>query len=97
MAAQREKIVEYLNSFRQRKAMYIDPVTPEEAEKWLYAFWVGCCACGVEWDWQTFAQRRGWPLTISLVTQMRSNGLTEPEMCDELVAIYIEALTNSAG
>ena len=77
--------------------MYIDPITPEETQKFLTGFGVGCCACGAELDLQTVGERRGWQLSTSFVEEMQSKGLTAQEMCDELIDIYMEALTNNAS
>jgi hypothetical protein len=44
----RAKIIDIVDPFRQRKAMSIDPVIPEEAEKFLYGFDADCLACGAQ-------------------------------------------------
>ncbi|HEY2413254.1 MAG TPA: hypothetical protein VGI40_13475 [Pirellulaceae bacterium] len=93
MKARLEKIAEILDAFRQRTEMYIDPVSPEEAEKFLYGFDVGCFACGVQFRWQDIAEQRGWILgtTSPIVAEMRAKGLSDDRIINELISIREEA------
>ena len=89
-----KNILEILEAFRTRKDMYIDPVCPEEAEKWLYGFDVGCFACGVQIEWQIALEKRGWELrsTTSPIHEMRVKGLSDEQIIDELVALREDAV-----
>src|SRR4051812_7300043 len=93
MEARLEKIAEIFDAFRQRTVMYIDPVSPVEAEKFLYGFDVGCFACEVQLRWQEIAEQRGWILgtTNPIVAAMRAKGLSDDRIINELIYIREEA------
>jgi hypothetical protein len=87
------RIIEILDAFRRRKDPYISPVSPEEAEKFLYGFDTGCVACGVLVEWQACAERRGWRLgAIGPITQMRERGMTDDAIIDELISFRQDAI-----
>jgi hypothetical protein len=74
--------------------MYLNPVTAEEAEKFLYGFDVGCLACGVGLNWHQIAECRGWnrgPTTTSLSEEMKMQGLSDTAIIDELISFRSEA------
>ena len=78
--------------------MYISPVTPEEAEKFLYGFDVGCFACGVHIPWQDVTNHRGFTIsTLSPVVEMRAKGMADDAIIDELISFRIDALRNGSN
>jgi hypothetical protein len=88
-----EHFRQVLDAFCTRKQMYLNPVTAEEAEKFLLGFDVGCLSCGVDLEWQQIAERRGWRFgpTSGPIEQMRRKGLSDIAIIDELISFRSEA------
>src|SRR5262245_51927992 len=86
-----EHFMEVLDAFRTRREMYLNPVSVEEAEKFLLGFDVGCLACGVDLNWRKVAEGR-WKLGPTWpIEQMRRKGLSDEAIIDELISFRSEA------
>lgn len=44
------RLIEILESARDRKAMYFNPVEPQMVEHWLNGLHTGCALAGLEWS-----------------------------------------------
>ena len=92
MSGHGKRIIEILAAFQARKDMYVSPVSPEEAEKFLVGFEVGCFACGIPLNWTDIAARRGWENSvISPIVEMRSAGMSDDRIIDELISLRNDA------
>lgn len=89
----KERIIQVLESFRQRKHMYLSPVTAHTAETYLAGFQTGCFASGIIWDYREAGIERGWEMNAAgPVPEMQGRGLSDDEIIDELIAIHIAAI-----
>lgn len=91
-----ENVIAVLESFRQRKGMYVQPLSVEKAHSFLSGFYIACMACGLVADWSAWkdaAQARGWNTgAASPVPTMRAAGMDEEAIIDELICICQEAV-----
>jgi len=89
----------FLESFQQRKAMYIQPVSIETAHSFLSGFYLACMACGLaaDWDaWNKVVRERGWDTGAACpIPAMRASGMDEEATIDELITICREAIARS--
>ena len=87
------RIVEILESFRDRKPMYVGGIVDVRSiELFLSGFETGLFACGVPHgiDLEVTTER-GWEINaLGPVRQMRDRGFTDDEIIDEIFAIKIE-------
>lgn len=93
-------MIEILQSVRERKEMYFQPISVEAANNFLGGIWVTCFAFGVctHEDWDAAIKLRGWEvLSIGPTREMRVRGLSEEQMIDELIEIQIAALRLAAA
>jgi hypothetical protein len=91
-----DRFIEVLDAFRTRKEMYLNPVSVEEAEKFLLGFDVGCLACGVDLNWRDVAEGRwelgqNWP-----IEQMRGKRLSDEAIIDELISFRSDAVRRAS-
>ena len=89
------KTIEQLAIIKKRKGMYFPPRV-EEAETFLTGFRTALIIAGVPVSHESgrvALQRRGWELTsVGVTPSMRSRGLTDEQMVDELLESFMEEL-----
>ena len=95
-----DHLIEHLRSFQKRKSMYVGHATIEAVEAFLTGFRIGRHGMGLENDrelqWAT-AAARGWKQSAAgPVPQMKSQGLSDIEIMDELIEIEIDVLQELA-
>ncbi|MFO0203802.1 MAG: hypothetical protein ACK528_11805 [Alphaproteobacteria bacterium] len=95
-----DQLIEHLQSFQKRKAMYVGHVSIETVEAFMTGFRIGRHGMGLENDrelqWATEAAR-GWEQSAAgPVLQMKSQGLSDNEIMDELIEIEIDVLRELA-
>jgi len=91
-----EKVLELLEVFRKRPAMYVYPVSVETVDSFLYGLSVGLNIGDGE-SAERFRRkaqvRRGWKWrNTSPIPQMREKGLDDVTIIAELIAIERDAL-----
>lgn len=95
-----DQLIEHLRSFQKRKEMYVGHATIEAVEAFLTGFRIGRHGMGLEidLDLQCAAQAtRGWEQSAAgPVPQMRSQGLSDNEIMNELIEIEIDVLREQA-
>jgi hypothetical protein len=90
------RLIEILESARQRPAMYLGPIDPDLAEAFLNGMHLACFAAGVDVTPEVrrrVTEARGWPWSaMSLARVLRERGLHDVAIVDEQFALEIEAL-----
>jgi hypothetical protein len=90
-----QKTIEQLATIKKRKGMYFLPRV-EEAETFLAGFRTALIVAGVPVSHDSgrvALQGRGWEVTsVGVTPSMRSRGLTDEQMIDELLESFIEEL-----
>ncbi len=88
-------IIKLLESVRQRKGMYLDPVDGRAAENFVNGTSCVLAAMGVydrEQCWNRTVAVRGWKVRATkLVPQMQARGLSDEQIADEILAIEAES------
>jgi hypothetical protein len=97
----KQEAIAILESFRQRKPMYIQPVTVEMAVCFLRGFYIACTACGLVSQGPELSEAtkaRGWDVGVACPTPtMLASGLDAEATIDELISIYQEALSRASN
>lgn len=95
-----DQLIEHLQSFQKRKAMYVGHVSIETVEAFMTGFRIGRHGMGLEIDrelqWAIEAARSWEQSAAGPVPQMKSQGLSDIEIMDELIEIEIEVLQELA-
>ena len=90
------KAIEFLQTFRQRKRMYVQPVDVPNVESFLTGFRIACMAAGFFRDhgpWNRASERRDWACgAMSPADVMRERGMDDEAIMEELIEIEILAL-----
>jgi len=90
-----QKTIEQLATIKKRKGMYFLPRV-EEAETFLNGFRTALIVAGVPVSHESgrvALQHRGSELTsVGVTPSMRSRGLTDEQMIDELLETFMEEL-----
>ena len=90
-----QKTIDQLAIIKKRKGMYFLPGV-EVAETFLSGFRAALIVAGVPVSHESgrvALQRRGWEVTsVGVTPSMRSRGLTDEQMIDELLESFIEEL-----
>jgi hypothetical protein len=89
-----DRVIEILESARQRTPMYIQPVNPEVLNHYLNGVRTGLACIGLEWS-NTHRERALKPRRLELRStgeegQLAKRGLTTEQIVDELLAIEID-------
>ena len=92
-------IREILTLLRKRPAMFIPQPTPINVGLFMDGFLTACNAYGVKAasrDIEDVAERRGWGRS-DILSAMREKGLSEPQIMEEVVSLYEQAITEAAN
>lgn len=93
------KAIEYLDAFRQRKGMYVQPLDASNVQGYLHGFHIGYVLgrnLVDDYTWHRATEQRGWACgAMSPADVMR--GLDDEAIMDELIEIEILALRLLAG
>lgn len=94
-----DDILQAIEHFRSRTAMYIYPVDVANTVSFFSGFEAALRAFGIRRDagtWWKVQEARGWKQApVGPVPQMEERGLTVRQIIDELIDIEIEVLRQS--
>ncbi len=90
-----DRLIEILQSARDRKRMYFRPIGPVAVEHWIWGLRIGCTFVGLEWSHEhrrPALERRGleYRMAAGETKQLRKRGLSPEAIVDELLSIEIE-------
>ena len=93
--ARLDRLIEILESARQRKEMYFSPVEAVSVINWLHGLRTGASLCGLDWttgERRTVVERHGLEFRSAAweVSQLEHRGFTPARVIDELLSLEIE-------
>jgi DNA-binding LacI/PurR family transcriptional regulator len=91
-AEQIENAIEQLRGLRRRRVMFVGDKSFPSLQTYLCGFDSGLGVAGVRLDRRQATLNRGWEWTSTAgVAEMEESGLTEEELCLEVIDIYLDA------